>query len=67
VGPEHAVVVGDTIWDGQAASRAGVRSIGLLTGGHATRDLLEAGASAVFDDPADLLAHLEGSPIGQLR
>jgi HAD superfamily hydrolase (TIGR01509 family) len=67
VDPERAVVVGDTVWDARAAGAAGVASIGLLTGGHATRDLLEAGAAAVFDDPADLLADLDASPIGPLR
>lgn len=66
VAAEDAVVVGDTIWDTKAAARCGLTSIGLLTGGHATQDLLDAGASAVYDDPADLLAHLEGSPIGRL-
>jgi HAD superfamily hydrolase (TIGR01509 family) len=67
VSPEHAVVVGDTVWDAKASAEAGVVSIGLLTGGHATHDLLEAGSAAVFDDPADLLEHLDGSPIGSLR
>jgi HAD superfamily hydrolase (TIGR01509 family) len=66
VRPEHAVVVGDTVWDGEAATRAGVVSIGLLTGGHATEDLIAAGAAAVFDDPADLLENLDASPIGKL-
>ncbi|MFI7322822.1 HAD family hydrolase [Streptomyces venezuelae] len=57
---EEALFVGDTVWDMQAASRAGVRSVALLCGGIPRRDLEEAGASAVFADPADMLEHLDG-------
>jgi HAD superfamily hydrolase (TIGR01509 family) len=64
VDARDAVVIGDTIWDVKAAVRCGVTSIGLLTGGHATEDLKAAGAAAVYDDPADLLAHLDESPLG---
>jgi len=67
VAPGHAVVVGDTVWDAEAAARGAIASIGLLTGGHATNDLFTAGAAAVYDDPADLLARLATSPIGSLR
>lgn len=61
--PERALLVGDSVWDVSSASRAGVRSIGVRSGGYSAEELLEAGAVAVYDDVADLLAHLEESPI----
>lgn len=64
--PERALVVGDTIWDIQAAASCGLRVVGVLTGGTTRRDLEEAGAIAVYDDPADLLAHLDDSPLVEL-
>ncbi|MGW2823739.1 HAD family hydrolase [Streptomyces sp. NPDC001443] len=60
---EHAVFVGDTVWDMQAGSRAGVRCVALLCGGIPRTDLEEAGADAVYGDPADLLASLPKSPL----
>ncbi|MEU6142703.1 HAD family hydrolase [Streptomyces sp. NPDC047081] len=59
---ERAVFVGDTVWDMRAGSRAGVRCVALLCGGIPRADLEEAGADAVFADPADLLASLSRSP-----
>lgn len=60
---ERAVFVGDTVWDMRAGSRAGVRCVALLCGGIPRADLAEAGADAVFDDPAHLLASLSRSPL----
>ncbi|MGW2617178.1 HAD family hydrolase [Streptomyces sp. NPDC001500] len=60
---ERAVFVGDTVWDMQAGRRAGVRCVGVLSGGIPRADLMEAGAEAVYDDPADLLASLSTSPL----
>ncbi|WP_333735580.1 HAD family hydrolase [Streptomyces sp. IBSBF 2806] len=60
---ERAVFVGDTVWDMRAGRRAGVRCVGVLCGGIPRADLLEAGAEAVYDDPADLLASLTTSPL----
>ncbi|MCA1827625.1 MAG: HAD family hydrolase [Myxococcales bacterium] len=57
--------VGDTPWDAIAAHRLGVRCIGMLCGGFAERDLLEAGCIAIYRDPADLLARLDESPLGR--
>ncbi|MER5452851.1 HAD family hydrolase [Streptomyces sp. NPDC002766] len=62
VPPERAVFVGDTVWDMRAGSRAGVRCVGVLCGGIPRRDLEEAGAEAVYDDPAHLLASLKDGP-----
>ncbi|MFE7857464.1 HAD family hydrolase [Streptomyces sp. NPDC057403] len=62
VPPERAVFVGDTVWDMRAGSRAGVRCVGVLCGGIPRHDLEEAGAEAVYDDPAHLLASLKDGP-----
>ncbi len=56
--PERSIMVGDTPFDGEACAGAGVAFIGVLCGGRAADELLGAGARAVYDDPADLLAHL---------
>ncbi len=54
--PQEAVVVGDTIWDVEAAGAAGIRAVGVLTGGAFSReDLKEAGAVEVYENCADLL------------
>ncbi|MFJ3520497.1 MULTISPECIES: HAD family hydrolase [unclassified Streptomyces] len=60
-----AVFVGDSVWDMKAAARAQVTGVGLLCGGIARHDLEEAGARAVYRDPADLLEHLGRSPFAQ--
>ncbi|MFF4035592.1 HAD family hydrolase [Streptomyces sviceus] len=60
---ERAVFVGDTVWDMQAGTRAGVRCVGVLCGGIPRADLEEAGAQAIYDDPAHLLASLADSPL----
>lgn len=56
--------VGDTVWDMEAATRAGVRAVALLSGGIPRADLERAGADAVYRDVADLLDHLDDSPFG---
>ncbi|WP_089916351.1 HAD family hydrolase [Leifsonia sp. 21MFCrub1.1] len=58
--PSDALFIGDSVWDMMAAARAHVRSAGLLSGGVGPSELLEAGAVSVFDDPADLLARIDG-------
>ncbi|MFI8305099.1 HAD family hydrolase [Streptomyces sp. NPDC085927] len=60
---ERAVFVGDTVWDMKAGSNAGVHCVGVLCGGIPRADLEEAGARAVYDDPAQLLASLADSPL----
>ncbi len=54
-----AMVVGDSVWDLLAARRARALGIGLLSGGYGREELLYSGAYRVYDDPADLLAHLD--------
>ena len=56
---EHAVVIGDAIWDMLAARRARALGVGLLSGGYGQEELERAGAARVYEDPADLLRHLD--------
>jgi phosphoglycolate phosphatase-like HAD superfamily hydrolase len=60
------VFVGDAVWDCEAARRAEVTSIGVLSGGVSRGELSEAGAAAVFENAAELLAELDSTPIGML-
>jgi HAD superfamily hydrolase (TIGR01509 family) len=52
-------VIGDSIWDMIAAARCGALGIGLLSGGYGREELERAGALRVYDDPADMLLHLD--------
>lgn len=63
VPPERAVLVGDTGWDVEAAARAGVPCVAVLTGGVSEAELREAGAAAVYRDVAALIADLDQSPL----
>jgi HAD superfamily hydrolase (TIGR01509 family) len=56
---EHSVVVGDSIWDLLAARRARALGVGMLSGGYGRAELETAGAYRVYEDPADLLLHLD--------
>jgi HAD superfamily hydrolase (TIGR01509 family) len=53
------VVVGDSVWDLLAARRARALGVGLLSGGYGQEELERAGAYRVYQDPADLLRHLD--------
>jgi HAD superfamily hydrolase (TIGR01509 family) len=55
----QANVVGDSVWDLLAAQRARALGIGLLSGGYGREELIYSGGYRVFEDPADLLAHLD--------
>jgi HAD superfamily hydrolase (TIGR01509 family) len=60
--PSQVVLLGDTPYDIEAAARSGVGVIALRCGGWGDPDL--EGALAVYEDPADLLAHYDSSPLG---
>jgi phosphoglycolate phosphatase-like HAD superfamily hydrolase len=60
------VLLGDAVWDMQAAARAGVGSVGVLSGGIGEAELRAAGAEDIYDDAADLLARLSGSRLAPL-
>jgi HAD superfamily hydrolase (TIGR01509 family) len=67
VRPEEAVVLGDTPYDVEAAAKAGIRTVGLLSGGFTEEALRGAGAVAVYRDVSDLLEHYEESPLAKVR
>jgi HAD superfamily hydrolase (TIGR01509 family) len=59
VGADRITVVGDSVWDMLAAMRARFLGIGLLSGGYGLEELERSGAYRVFEDPDDLLEHLD--------
>ena len=56
---QTAVVLGDSIWDILAAKRCKALGVGLLSGGYGSRELQDAGAIRVYEDPADVLRHID--------
>ncbi|OBK78671.1 HAD family hydrolase [Mycobacterium sp. 1274761.0] len=66
VDADRAVYVGDAVWDIVACGRAGVRAIGLLSGGVSAAELEKAGAEAVFENPGDLADHLDDTSVAAL-
>lgn len=65
VRPEDVLVVGDTPYDAEAAGKAGLRVIGVLCGGFPEESLRGAGCIAIYQDPADLLAQYDRSPLAR--
>jgi HAD superfamily hydrolase (TIGR01549 family) len=61
-----AVMIGDSTWDCKAATAASVPSIGVLTGGFSEQELMEAGASIVFDSVDRLRSHLHGTSLSAM-
>jgi len=55
----ESIVVGDSVWDLLAARRARALGVGLLSGGYGQVELERAGAYRVYEEPADLLRHLD--------
>ncbi|MGE0468750.1 MAG: HAD family hydrolase [Nitrospira sp.] len=55
----QCVIVGDSVWDMLAARRAWALAVGLLSGGYGREELQQAGAYRVYQDPTDLLRHLD--------
>ncbi len=55
----QSIVVGDSVWDLLAAQRARALGVGLLSGGYGREELEQAGAYRVYEDPRDLLQHLD--------
>jgi phosphoglycolate phosphatase-like HAD superfamily hydrolase len=62
---EDVLAVGDTPYDAEAAGKAGLHTIGLLCGGWSEEDLRRASCVAIYEDPADLLAHYDESPLAR--
>lgn len=65
VEPARAVAIGDSPWDALSARRAGLRTIGVLSGGFPEADLRSAGCVAIYRDPADLLGRYDESPLAR--
>ena len=65
VDPAQVIVVGDTPYDAEAATKAGLRTIGVLCGGWPADALERAGCIAIYRDPADLLAQYDTSPLAR--
>ena len=65
-GEEEAVMVGDTPWDVEAARRAGVETVCVITGGFSRQELVDAGAVAVFEGVAELRRRLDEPPLSLL-
>jgi HAD superfamily hydrolase (TIGR01509 family) len=64
-GGGDALMVGDTTWDIEAAERAGIQTVAVMTGGFGRDELLEAGAVAVFESVAELRRRLDDTPFGR--
>jgi phosphoglycolate phosphatase-like HAD superfamily hydrolase len=62
-GAGSGLVIGDTIWDCEAAGRAGIVSVAVLTGGFSERELLDAGAARVFEDVVSVRRELGAMPV----
>jgi HAD superfamily hydrolase (TIGR01509 family) len=62
-GADEAVMIGDSTWDVEAAKNADVKTIALLTGGFSEAELLDFGATAVFESIADLRKKLDDTPL----
>jgi HAD superfamily hydrolase (TIGR01549 family) len=63
-GTRDAVMVGDTPWDVKAATRAGIETICVRTGGFSEDELRSAGATVVVESVAALRGRLDGTPLG---
>lgn len=63
IGADEAVLVGDSPYDVEAAKKIGVPTVGLLCGGFSNDVLRDAGAIAIFRDPAELLEKYQRSPL----
>jgi phosphoglycolate phosphatase-like HAD superfamily hydrolase len=64
-GTRDAILVGDTTWDVEAARRASIPAIGVLTGGFGAAELRESGAVEVYESVEQLGARLDDSPLGR--
>jgi HAD superfamily hydrolase (TIGR01549 family) len=61
---DGAVMLGDSVYDCEAAGRADVPALGVLTGGFSREELTEAGAKGVYESPAEILEQLGDTPFG---
>ena len=59
----ECLALGDTPYDAESAGKAGIRTIGVMTGGWSRQELFDAGCVEVYENAADLLAHIEDSAL----
>jgi phosphoglycolate phosphatase-like HAD superfamily hydrolase len=64
-GTDDAVMVGDTPWDIEAADKARVATVAVITGGFSEQELRDAGAMAVFESVEELRKRLDETPLGK--
>jgi HAD superfamily hydrolase (TIGR01549 family) len=63
VGGGDAVMIGDSVWDVEAAKRAGIPTVAVRTGGFGHDELAAAGAACVFESLDELIEGLEDTPL----
>ncbi len=63
VRPRAAVMIGDAVWDARSSIDAGIPFVAVLSGGFSEQELLDAGASAVYRSPRDVMEHLGEAPL----
>lgn len=63
IAPNDVIVVGDTPYDAEAAGKANLRTVGVLSGGFSEENLRQAGCIAIYKNIAALLAHYDESPL----
>ena len=63
INPADVLVIGDTPYDAEAAAKAGIKTVGLLSGGFPEQNLRRAGCIAIYRDTSDLLANYDTSPL----
>jgi phosphoglycolate phosphatase-like HAD superfamily hydrolase len=64
-GGDEAVMIGDSTWDCEAAKRAGIQTVAVLTGGFSQQELLDAGAVGVYPSIDELRHSLDETPLGR--
>jgi HAD superfamily hydrolase (TIGR01509 family) len=64
-GSRDAVMIGDSVWDVEAAKRAGIPTIAVRTGGFGVDELTQAGAACVFESIGELLESMQDTPLGR--
>lgn len=64
--PDQVMFIGDTVWDVAAAAHLDIPCIAVTCGGTSRAELANAGAAAVYEDPGDLLANFDRSPLANL-
>jgi HAD superfamily hydrolase (TIGR01509 family) len=62
-GGDDGVMIGDSVWDVEAAKRVGIPTLAIRTGGFGVDELTKAGAARVFDSIADLLESMKETPL----